>query len=206
MILEKARLIAPYRGELVNLLVPRNQLIEQSAYARTLPYAQVSARVECDLELLAVGAFSPLTSFMGEADYHSVLDTMRLADGTLFPMPITLPIDGAHDFALGSDIALRDRKNNVLAIMTVEEMYPWDLQEMATRIFGKYDTRHPIIAEAHRWGKVNIAGKLRVLRFAAASGFRRIAPDASRDARRPRKLRPQQCGRLPDAQPAAPRA
>ena len=79
MIVERTRLVAPYCGELVDLLVPREELVVQSAYAYSLPYIQVSARVECDLELLAVGAFSPLSGFMNEADFRSVLDTMRLA-------------------------------------------------------------------------------------------------------------------------------
>lgn len=165
MIAEKTRLIEPYGGELVDLLVPRKQLVEQTAYARTLPYVQISPRVECDLELLAVGAFSPLTGFMNHADFQSVLDTMRLADGRLFPIPITLPIDPGADMELGVDIALRDRKNNLLAIMTIEEIYQWDLEEVAAKVFGKYDTRHPIIAEMHRWGKTNVAGPLRVLRL-----------------------------------------
>lgn len=165
MIVEKARLIAPYGGLLTNLLVPRERLAEQDAYAKSLPFVQISARVECDLELLAVGAFSPLNRFMGKADFQCVLDTMRLSDGTLFPMPITLPVDAAADIKPGADIALRDRKNMTLAIMTVEEMYEWDLEETAAKVFGKYDARHPIIAEMHRWGKVNISGRLKVLRL-----------------------------------------
>ena len=165
MIVEKARLITPYCGELVNLLVPREELVVQTAYANSLPYVQVSSRVECDLELLAVGAFSPLRGFMNQADFQSVLDTMSLSDGTLFPMPITLPVDPGAEIEPGMDIALRDRKNNILAIQTVDEMYEWDLQEMATKVFGKYDTRHPIIAEMHRWGRLNIAGNLQVLRL-----------------------------------------
>ncbi len=165
MIVEKARLITPYGGELVNLLVPRDQLVEKTTYANHLPYIQLSPRAECDLELLAVGAFSPLRGFMNQADFQDVLDTMRLSDGTLFPMPITLPIDPTDEIKLGVDIALRDSKNNILAIQTVEEIYQWQLEEMAVKLFGKFDTRHPIIAEMHCWGKLNIAGKLEVLQL-----------------------------------------
>ena len=165
MIIEKTRLIEPYGGELVNLLVPRTELVEKTTYANSLPYVQVSARVVCDLELLTVGAFSPLRGFMNQADFHSVLDTMRLADGTLFPMPVTLPIDANGQVQLGSQIALRDSRNNILAIQTVEEIYDWDLEETATKVFGKYDARHPIIAEMHRWGKLNVAGRLEVLQL-----------------------------------------
>ena len=101
MIAEKTRLIEPYCGELVNLLVPRAELVEKTTYANSLPYVQVSARVVCDLELLTIGAFSPLRGFMNQADFQSVLDTMRLADGTLFPMPITLPIELPAERRLG---------------------------------------------------------------------------------------------------------
>ena len=165
MIVEKTRLIEPYGGELVNLLVPRAELVEKTAYANSLPYVQVSARVVCDLELLTIGAFSPLRGFMNQADFQSVLDTMRLADGALFPIPITLPIELPAEVELGGEIALRDSKNNILAIQTVEEIYQWDLEETAIKVFGKYDACHPIIAEMHRWGKVNVAGRLEVLRL-----------------------------------------
>ncbi len=165
MIIEKTRLIEPYGGELVDLLVPRAELVAKSAYANSLPYVQVSSRVVCDLELLTIGAFSPLRGFMNQADFQSVLDTMRLADGVLFPMPITLTIELPAGVEPGDEIALRDSKNNILAIQTIEEIYQWDLEETATKVFGKYDARHPIIAEMHRWGKVNVAGPLEVLRL-----------------------------------------
>lgn len=165
MVIERAKLISPYGGKLVNLLVPSDQLDEKLAYARSLPSIQISPRAECDLELLAVGAFSPLRGFMNQADHQSVLDSMRLTDGWLFPMPITLPIDPTDEIRLGMDIALRDSKNNLLAIQTAAEMYEWDLEEMAVKAFGTFDTRHPTVAEMHRWGRVNIAGKLEVLQL-----------------------------------------
>ena len=165
MIIEKAKLISPYGGKLVSLLVPPDQLDEKLAYARSLPSIQISSRAECDLELLAVGAFSPLRGFMSQTDLQSALDSMRLADGRLFPMPVTLPIDPTDEMKPGMDIALRDSKNNLLAIQSIEEMHEWDLEEMAVKAFGTLDARHPIVAEMHRWGRVNIAGKLEVLRL-----------------------------------------
>ncbi len=92
-----SNLISPYGGKLVNLVVAQDQLAEKIAHAKTLPVVNLSARALCDLELLATGAFSPLTGFMNKADFESVVHTMRLADGTLFPIPITLPVpDGAN--------------------------------------------------------------------------------------------------------------
>jgi sulfate adenylyltransferase len=167
-------LIEPYGGKLVNLLIPPDELPEVKAYASTLPSIQISARAICDLELLAVGGFSPLSQFMGQEDYQSVLNTLRLKDGTLFPIPVTLPVDPLPELQLGKDIVLRDAHNNYLAIMTVEEIYEWDMREVAQKAFGTLDEKHPIVAEMHTWGKVNIAGKLRVLRLPQHVDFQDI--------------------------------
>src|SRR5205823_15086906 len=77
--------ITPYGGRLVDLVVPEAEAKDVASYASKLPSLQLSARSLCDLELLAVGAFSPVNRFMGQADYERVLTEMRLADGTLFP-------------------------------------------------------------------------------------------------------------------------
>src|SRR5438876_9872825 len=114
-------LIAPYGGQLVNLLVPEEARAELKAYASTLPSLQLSERALCDLELLATGGFSPLERFMGQADHRRVLDEMRLAAGPVFPIPVTLPVREDAPVHLDRDIALRDAKNNLLAVMTVEE-------------------------------------------------------------------------------------
>ena len=86
-------LITPYGGKLINLVVQSSEREKLLAEIPSLPSIQISERSVCDLELLATGAFSPIDRFMGESDFQSVLDTMRLSDGTLFPMPITLPVD-----------------------------------------------------------------------------------------------------------------
>ncbi|MDA1188919.1 MAG: adenylyltransferase, partial [Chloroflexi bacterium] len=115
--------ISPYGGTLVDLLVPQSEQESVKAYASKLPSIQLSPRAMCDLELLAVGAFSPLDRFMGKADHQRVLDEMRLESGALFPMPVTLPADPGPDVRLGADVALRSPKNELLAVMTVDEMY-----------------------------------------------------------------------------------
>ncbi len=163
-------LIAPYGGKLVDLLVPAGVLPEVKAHASTLPSIQVSERVACDLELLATGAFSPLDRFMGQADYQRVLDEMRLTDGApyfgaLFPLPITLPVEPTADIEVGKEVALRNAKNELLAVMTIEEAYEWDKAEYSQKALGSTDPRHPLTAEMARWGKVNISGKLQVLQL-----------------------------------------
>ena len=158
-------LIAPYGGAMVDLLVAPDVLEERRAYASRLRSLQLSARSVCDLELIAIGGFSPLTRFMGQADYQRVLDEMRLADGTLFSMPITLPIAENADIFVGEEIALRNDKNELLAIMSVEDKYAWDLNEHALKVYGTLDPRHPLVAEMARWGKFNISGRLQVLQL-----------------------------------------
>jgi sulfate adenylyltransferase len=175
-------LIPPYGGELVDLSVPAAERQELRDYANQLPSIRLSARSECDLELLAVGAFSPLDRFMGQADYQGVLDEMRLADGALFPMPITLPVRPEDRIEVGQEIALRSEQNQVLAIMDVEEVYEWNLAATAEKVFGKNDPRHPLVAEMNRWGNLNISGPLRVLQLPAHYDFHhlRLTPRQTR--------------------------
>src|SRR5438874_642431 len=116
----------------------------------------------CDLELLANGAFSPLRQFMGEEDYKSVIEIGRLADGTLWPVPITLPVSEKENIVVGKEITLVDEHNTPLAIMHVEEMYPWDFKQEALGIYETLDNKHPLIREMHHWGKYYIAGKIDV--------------------------------------------
>ncbi len=159
----QARLIEPYGGRLVDLLVPPDEHEALRAHANTLPSIQLSDRALCDLELLATGAFSPLERFMGRADYERVVAEMRLADGTLFPIPVTLPVERIDDLHYDREIALRDSKNNLLAVMTVEEIYTWDRAAAAQQVFGTQDPAHPLVAEMTRWGSLNLSGPLRVL-------------------------------------------
>jgi sulfate adenylyltransferase len=158
-------MIEPYGGCLVDLMVPAEELAELQAYAGTLPYLQLSPRAECDLELLAVGAFSPLDRFMGSDDYECVVNEMRLKGGELFPIPVTLPVEADAAVELDVDIALRNSKNELLAVMTVDEIYEWSRDEVADKVFGSRDLRHPLVAEMHRWGSLNISGALRVLQL-----------------------------------------
>jgi sulfate adenylyltransferase len=176
-------LITPYGGNLIDLRVAPEALEERKAYAGTLPSIQISPRAMCDLELLAVGAFSPLDRFMGKEDYQRVLDEMRLTSGHLFSMPITLPIASDDAVKLDQEVALRDSYNRILAIMRVEEIYVWDRDELSQKVFGTLDTRHPTVAEMHGWGSLNISGRLEVLEMPVHYDFKRLrrTPSEVRD-------------------------
>ena len=176
------QLITPYGGELKNLVVNPEERDELKAYANSLPSVQISDRVMYDLELLATGAFSPLDRFMGQEDLASVLHSMRLKDGHIFPIPLTFPVESGAPVRLDQDVALRDAHNLLLAVMTIEEIYPWDKDEFAQGAFGSTDLRHPLVAETHRWGDNNISGSLRVIQLPNHYDFRslRLTPAETR--------------------------
>ena len=175
---------SPYKGTLIDLCVPAAERAAAAADAGRLPSIVMSDRAVCDLELLAIGAFSPLRGFMKAADVERVLSEMRLADGTLFPIPVTLPVTLPEGVALDRDVALRDRGNNLLAVMRVEEIAPWNREAFARHAFGTTDTKHPLVAEMARWGAVNVSGPLRVLRLPAHYDFPalRMTPAETRAA------------------------
>jgi len=125
--IEDANTITPYGGKLVNLVVSEDEkrdLKERSIYLKSI---QLSNRFVCDLEMLATGALSSLDKFMGKNDYESVIETMRLKNGLVFPIPVYLPVDKdtLKDLKEGEWIALKDQYNTPLAIMRVEEVYLW---------------------------------------------------------------------------------
>jgi sulfate adenylyltransferase len=156
-------LISPYGGKLVDLVVMGEERKELLERATQLPSIQLSQRSFCDLELLATGAFSPLDRFMGRDDYESVCENMRLADGTLFPIPITLPIERMDGVQVGREVVLRSRKNDLLAIMLVEDEFVQDAGLEALRVCGSSDPRHPLVAEMASWGGICVSGPLKVV-------------------------------------------
>jgi len=160
---QNEKLISPYGGKLVNLIVSgdeRQELLEKSS---NLPSVRISPRSLCDLELLATGAFSPLDRFMNKKDYERVLTEMRLADGTLFPIPITLPVDESSLPNWSEEITLSDSRNNTIAVMEIEEVFHYDPQREARLVLGTTDPKHPLISEMVRWGKVYVTGAIKVI-------------------------------------------
>lgn len=158
-----AELIAPYGGALVDLVArgeERQALLERTVRLRSI---QLSSRSMCDIELLATGAFSPLDRFMGRAVYERVVRDMRLPDGTLWSMPVTLPVADAARPEEGEEIALRSPHNDLIAVMRVEEIYPRDFTFEAQGVFRTTDGRHPLVAEMNTWGPWYVSGPLRIV-------------------------------------------
>lgn len=129
--------------------------------AADLPSWDLTERQVCDLELLMNGGFNPLKGFLTQEDYDGVVDDMRLADGTLWPMPITLDVSQAFadEVKPGQDIALRDPEGVILATMTVTDAFTPDKDREAEKVFGANDLAHPAVNYLHNTaGPVYLGG------------------------------------------------
>ncbi len=132
-------------GELNDLKAPASERAALKSHAEKLPSVKLGARETADLEMLASGAFTPLTGFMGEADYKSSRDNMRLASGAPWSIPITLGVDEATARSLktSSDIALMHDNGTRLAVMKLAEIYKVDREAEAKAVFGTSEDAHP---------------------------------------------------------------
>jgi sulfate adenylyltransferase len=138
-------LIRPHGGELVDLMVGPVRATELKADSLGWPSWDLTPRQLCDLELLLNGGFSPLRGFMGRVDYESVRDRTRLADGTLWPIPVTLDVSEELATALESDdwLSLRDEEGVMLAVLHVSDVWEPDRQAEAAAVLGTVDPSHP---------------------------------------------------------------
>lgn len=156
-------LIAPHGGALFERYLSDAEYITYQSKLTTMPSHTLTQRQLCDLELLLNGGFSPLKGFMNHIDYESILSTMRLVDGTLWPIPITLDVTQqfADKLQLGSEIVLRDFEGLPLAILKVDDIWAADKFEEAVNIFGSTDETHPGINYLfYRTEKVYIGGEV----------------------------------------------
>jgi len=139
----------PHGGALVNLIADADRTAAIKAESRDWPSFDLTPRQLCDLELMMNGAFSPLTGFLTCADYDSVCSDMRLADGTLWPIPITLDVPEEFGASLspGSDLALRDAEGVMIAALHVEDVWQPDREAEAAAVLGSTNCEHPGVAQ-----------------------------------------------------------
>ena len=154
---------APNLAPIPELFVSYDSAQKLKGEAASLTSWDLSPRQICDLELLMNGGFSPLKGFLSEEDYNGVVDNMRLADGTLWPMPITLDVSEkfAEGIEAGQDIALRDQEGVILAILTVSDKWSPDKAREAEKVFGADDAAHPAVNYLHNTaGPVYLGGPI----------------------------------------------
>ena len=156
-------LTEPHGGRLVDLLASEERRAELKGASLEWPSWDLTPRQLYDLELLLNGAFSPLDGFMGRADFESACSDMRLADGSLWPIPITLDVDEAMAETLeqGSRLALRDPEGTMLAVLTVEDLWEIDRETKAEAVYGTHDRLHPGVAHLYeRTNNIGVGGLL----------------------------------------------
>jgi sulfate adenylyltransferase len=178
---------APHGGTLVNLLVEPARAAELQAASQTWPSWDLTPRQLCDLELLLNGGFSPLQGFMGKTDYESVCSRMRLADDTLWPMPIVLdvPEEFGRTLAPGATLALRDAEGVMLAALHVEDVWAPDREAEAGAVFGSTNREHPgVTALLDRTHPYYVGGRLEGLHLPVHYDFKplRLTPADLREA------------------------
>jgi sulfate adenylyltransferase len=173
-----SHLIPPHGGELVHLIAQPERIADLKAHSKEWPSWDLTGRQLCDLELLITGGFSPLRGFMTRADYEGVCHNMRLTNGMLWPMPITL--DVTEEFAKkltpgSSKVALRDPEGVMLAVLNVEEVWQADRKAEAEAVFASTSAAHPgadyAINKSNPW---YVGGKLEGTQIPSHYDFRNL--------------------------------
>ncbi len=177
-----ANLVPPHGGELLPRLLTGDERDTALSEARTLPQVKLSSKEASDLIMLAMGAFSPLEGFLNSEDYKNVVAKMRLRNGLLWSIPITLSISSeeADMVKEGQKIALLNSHNDdVIASMLVEEKYAYDKQQETIQVFGTTDTGHPGVKVVCEQGDVYLGGPVKVF---SEGGYPERFPEFARPA------------------------
>lgn len=156
-------LISPHGGTLVNRVAEPARAAELTREAASLPRINLTQKQSCDLELIAIGGFSPLTGFMGEKDFKSVCTSMKLANGRTWSIPILLSVAKGSEPKVGQRVALHAPNGALQAVMTVEEVFNHDKKLEIPNVFRTEDAAHPGAAMVQAEGDVCLAGPVEAL-------------------------------------------
>jgi sulfate adenylyltransferase len=159
--------IPPHGGQLVNRLCAEgSEAGALRARAASAPHVRLSELSLSDLELIATGVYSPLTGFMGQADYARVVSEMRLADGLVWSIPITLPVTvlEAERLTVGGDVALLDSAGQLVGLLELSDIYTYDRMTEVQQVYGTTDAAHPGVARVLAQGDRYLAGAVWLLR------------------------------------------
>lgn len=157
--------IRPHGGTLVNRIVEgteREQLIENAKSLHSVILNQWSLS---DLELIGIGGFSPLTGFMNQADYESVVEHVHLKNGHVWSVPITLPVSQteANNLEIGEQVALYGEDGTLYGVLDLEEKYTYDKDKEAQHVYGTTDNAHPGVKKVYEKGEYYLAGPIQLI-------------------------------------------
>lgn len=159
-------LIKPHGGVLVNRALEGKEREELARKAGGLRKLTLNDREISDIEMIAIGAFSPLEGFMCRDDYHSVMDTMHLKNGLPWTMPITLSATGDEAASLkpGMEVALAAGDGDILATLVIEEIFPHDKEKEAIQVYGTAEDKHPGVKKVYEMGDMLLGGKVSLVK------------------------------------------
>ena len=157
--------IAAHGGTLINRIATAEQRAEILAKADSLPKVTIDARAQSDLEMIAIGGFSPLTGFMTEADYSSVVTDMHLSNGLAWAIPVVLPVTEAvaDSLSIGQTIGLESADGRLLGTMELTEKFTPDKEKEALNVYRTTEDKHPGVKVIYEQGNVNLAGPIVLL-------------------------------------------
>jgi len=159
-------LIRPHGGKLVSRVLEEREREKWLEIARQMPQVKLNSRQLSDVELIAIGAFSPLTGFLGRKDYENVVDNQRLENGLPWTIPVTLAVSEERVKSVGtsSELALTDDHGQVVAIMHLEEVYVYDREHEAQLVLQTTSDEHPGVSYLKSVGDRCLAGPISLLR------------------------------------------
>jgi ATP sulfurylase len=177
--------IPPHGGALVDRVLRgtiREAALERAAHMKKVPLSPMTIS---DLELVAIGAFSPLTGFMTRADYESVVETMHLANGLLWSIPVTLPVPRqlADSLVEGQEVALVEPDGQILGILELAEKYEYDKEREAREVYRTAEDAHPGVARLYRQGDVLLGGDVWLLNRPSNAEFLELRHDPAQTRR-----------------------
>ena len=157
--------IKPHGGQLINRQVEGNEKEQLIEAAQTFPKITLNPWSISDLELIAIGGFSPLTGFLGQKDYESVVDNLRLENGLVWSIPITLPVteEEADELEIGDDVALYGEDGHLYGVIKLEEKYTYDKAKEAQNVYGTTEVDHPGVQRVYEKGNVYLAGPIQLV-------------------------------------------
>ena len=154
--------IAPHGGELINRVASSAQREIFLSKADFLPRVELDERAVSDLEMIAIGGFSPLKGFMNQADYNRVVTEMRLANGIVWSIPITLSVTEAVATPLqtGGLVRLDNSNGEFIGVLELTQKYTYDKQHEAINVYRTDDAKHPGVQVVYNQGSINLAGDI----------------------------------------------
>ena len=177
--------IAPHGGRLINREAAGDEAAALRDRAGSLPALRLSPRALSDLELIAIGGFSPLEGFMNRSEYQSVVNEMHLPDGLPWSLPVTLGASKEEVSSLkdGQQVALADESGEALAVLDLEERFEYDKQAEAEAVYRTTEDAHPGVAAMYAQGDILLAGKITLFRHLPAEfAQHRLTPAQTRAA------------------------